>query len=332
MKFLIIGLGSMGKRRIRNLHALDEKAIIGFDLSDERRKESEEKYGVKTVGDLAELNSSDYDALIISTPPNVHAPYIRKALAEKKHFFVEVTTSSEGYEEILAQPNDGVIRAPSHTFRYFKPIQKMRELLHAERIGTVLAYQYHMGQYLPDWHPWEDYRQVYFAKRETSAIREMFPYELIWLSQLIGARVAEVTGFVDRVSDLDMDADDILMTSLRHQNGVYGNIVIDVLSRKPFRTLRLIGTTGVIEWEWQDWKIRCYDSATKQTETIEIEMGKTEAGYINVEDMYIDEIRAFLDAIHGRREYPYSFTEDLHHLKTLYALEEASRTKRTTAV
>ena len=57
LKFLQIGLGSMGKRRIRNLFANGEKKIIGFDPSPERRQETEEKYGIKTIKDLKKVES-----------------------------------------------------------------------------------------------------------------------------------------------------------------------------------------------------------------------------------------------------------------------------------
>ena len=50
MNFLIIGLGSMGKRRVRNLQALGYRNIIGFDMREDRRKEAKEKYGIQTVG------------------------------------------------------------------------------------------------------------------------------------------------------------------------------------------------------------------------------------------------------------------------------------------
>src|SRR3989344_3763802 len=97
LKFLVVGLGSMGKRRIRNLQFNGEKNIVGFDFSAERRKEAEEKYGIRTVDDLEKLSDADYDAVIISTPPDKHGEFIRFALKHKKHFFVEVTTSDDGY-------------------------------------------------------------------------------------------------------------------------------------------------------------------------------------------------------------------------------------------
>ena len=171
LRFLQIGLGSMGKRRIRNLFANGEKNIIGFNPTPERRKEAEEKYGIKTVDDFKKVLDADFDAMIISSPPDTHGEYIRLAIARKKHFFVEHPTLPDGYEEIFANKNLGIVMVPSATFRFYTPVKMIKKFLEEGRVGKVLAYQYHMGQYLPDWHPWEDYRQVYFSKKDTGACR-----------------------------------------------------------------------------------------------------------------------------------------------------------------
>ncbi|MEK9170618.1 MAG: Gfo/Idh/MocA family oxidoreductase, partial [Patescibacteria group bacterium] len=258
MKFLQIGLGSMGKRRIRNLQFNGEKNIIGFDFSEERRKEAEEKYGIKTIDDLEKLSGKDFDAVIISTPPNQHGDYIRFALKNKKHFFVEVTTSDDGYEDILKNKNLNIVMAPSCTFRYYLPVKMIKKILEDGKIGKTLAFQYHMGQYLPDWHPWEDYRQVYFSKKETGACREMLPFDLIWLNWLMDSQISGSSGFAAKISDLDMNAEDILLANLRYKSGILGNVMIDVISRKPFKTLRILGSAGSLEWERFDSVIKLY--------------------------------------------------------------------------
>ena len=52
MKFLIIGLGSMGKRRVRNLQALGFADIAGFDTRDDRCAEVKVKYKIPIYFDL----------------------------------------------------------------------------------------------------------------------------------------------------------------------------------------------------------------------------------------------------------------------------------------
>lgn len=321
LTFLQIGLGSMGKRRIRNLLANDEKNIIGFDLSPERRKEVEEKDGIRTIDDLNKISDKDFDAVIISTPPNKHGDYIRYAISKKKHFFVEVTTSDDGYSDVFKNKNLNIVMAPSHTFRHLLPIKMIKGFLNDGRIGKILAFQYHMGQYLPDWHPWEDYRQVYFSKKETGACREMFPFELIWLNWLMGSEVTNVSGFLEKVSDLDMDAEDALLANLKYKNGILGNILIDVVARAPFRTLRILGSDGVLHWERFNNEIKIYDAKTKNWETAAVPQGSLEPRYVNEEEMYNDEIKAWLDAIRRKSPYPYTFEESKKNLATLYKLE-----------
>jgi len=187
-------------------------------------------------------------------------------------------------------------------------------------VGKVLAFQYHMGQYLPDWHPWEDYRQVYFSKKETSACREMLPFELIWLTWLMGAPVTRISGTITKVSDLEMDADDIILANTKHANGILGNLIIDVISRKPLRTLRILGSTGVLDWERFDHTIRLYDIKYKEFKIIPVPKGNPETGYVNEEEMYNDEIKAFLDAIYNRSLYPFSFEENLLNMQALFQL------------
>ena len=307
MRFLIVGLGSMGKRRIRNLLANGEKDIAGFDIRPDRLKEAQEKYGIKIIGDFKKISRQDFDAMLISASPEAHGDYIRFALKHKKHFFVEHPTSDDGYKEILENKDLNIVKAPSCTMRFYTPIKMMKKILDEGKIGKILAFQYHMGQYLPDWHPWEDYRQVYFSKKETSACREMLPFELIWLNSVMDSRVAEIAGTITKVSNLDMDADDIALANVKYENGIFGNIIIDVISRKPFRTLRVLGSDGILDWEKFSHSIVVYDAKTKQSETTTIPQGHLEPGYVNPEEQYIEEIKAFLDTIAGKGKYPHSF-------------------------
>lgn len=325
LTFLQIGLGSMGKRRIRNLIFNGEKNIIGFDILPERRDEAERKYKIKTVNDFKKISVKDFDAMIISTPPDKHGDYIRFALKNKKHFFVEHPTSDDGYADIFKNKNLDIVMAPSATLRFYAPIKMIKKILDEGKVGKILAFQYYTAQYLPDWHPWEDYRKVYFSKKETSACREMLPFELIWLNWLMNSKVTEVSGAITKVSDLEMDADDILLANLKYKNGAVGSVIIDVVSRRPFETLRIFGSDGVLEWEAADFAIKLYDAKLKTSEIIPVPKGHPETGYINEEEMYNNEIKAFLDAIRKKASYPYLFEENLENLKVLFSLIKNNR-------
>jgi hypothetical protein len=60
---------------------------------------------------------------------------------------------------------------------------------------------------------------------------------------------------------------------------------------------------------------------------VPIDTGTAEQGYVSAEDMYIEEIKTFLEAVRGERPWPYSFAEDRKNLEALYELEKSGKTK-----
>ncbi|MFA6171590.1 MAG: Gfo/Idh/MocA family oxidoreductase [Patescibacteria group bacterium] len=331
LKILQIGLGSMGKRRIRNLlfHEIKESQIIGFDLAAPRRKEMEKLFPeIKTYGDfnLAMKNESP-NVFIISTPPNLHHDYFLFAAKNKINFFCEVPTNDKGYKELMPKLSNKFVAAPSCTFRYVPAIKKIKELLGNGIIGKPLIFNHYLGQYLPDWHPYEDYRKVYFAKKETGGAKEMLPYELVWLSHIFKSEPKKATGACRKVSDLEMTADDVYSVIVQFENGVLGNMMIDLLNREAGRTLRIIGTQGTLDWDWLGYSIRIKQAGVKTAKLINVKKEKKFKHYNTTEDIYREEMKKFLDAVCGKKKYPYSYKEDYRILKVYGAVEKGNNLK-----
>ena len=104
---------------------------------------------------------------------------------------------------------------------------------------------------------------------------------------------------------------------------------IDVLARTALRTLRLVGSEGVLDWDWLNYQVKVFSVVTKKWKTISLRAGGAEKNYVTTEDMYREEIKQFLNAILGKQSYPYSFAEDEQILNTTYALEKSSKTGKT---
>jgi len=332
MNILQIGLGSMGKRRIRNLfyNKISPNDIYGFDPDLKKCKETEDKYKIKTYSNFKKaVKEVNPDIYIISTPPNLHSKYFLFAAKMKKHFFVEATTVDKGYKELAKLLNNKFIGVPSNTWVYFPAIKKLKKIISENKIGEILSFQYHMGEYLPDWHPWDDYRKVYFAKKKTGGAREMFVFELIWISDLLNSDISKISGLVEKVSDLEMTADDIYSAVVKFKSGTIGNIAIDTLARTPFRTIRFIGSTGVLDWDFTAKEIKLFQKKNNTWKSIILIKGESEKGYYTTEDMYREEMSEFLNAIKGKSDYPYSFKQDHKMLKALFALEKSSKTGKT---
>ncbi len=324
-KFLIVGLGSMGKRRIRNLQYLKAGEILGFDPRDDRRKEAEDKYGLKTFGVFEDAMSQTPDALVISTPPDLHVKYALEAARRNKHFFMEASVVDWGMDELIEEcEKKDIVAAPSCTMRFQPSIKKIKEIVDTKDIGDSLLLTHHCGQYLPDWHPWEDYRQFYVAKNATGAAKEIVSFELVWLMWIFGD-IDVISCFKGKLSKLDVDIDDAYQMVMKFRNKILGHMLIDVISRVPERSCRIFGDEGVIHWEWGQG-VKAYTTKDKQWTNYPEKAGTSVEGYVEkiVEEPYIEEMDAFVKAIKKEIKYPYSLEEDRRVLDVLNAADKSS--------
>jgi predicted dehydrogenase len=191
-------------------------------------------------------------------------------------------------------------------------------------IGKPLAFSYHSGQYLPDWHPWEDYRKFYVAKRETGAAREIVSFELVWLTWVFG-NIGTVSCFSGRTSVLDVDIDDVYQIIMKFKNGVFGHMQIDIVSRVADRSCKIFGEEGVIFWNWGE-DVRVYTAKDKQWKSHQEKRGISIEGYDEKikEEPYVEEMKQFIRAIRKEERYPYTLEEDKSVLRLLYAAEQSS--------
>ena len=240
LKYLVIGLGSMGKRRIRNLQALGIKEIAGFDVRQDRRNEAHKKYAIDVFDNLNDsLQKFSPNVFVISTSPDLHMQYAYIGWAKGIHCFIEASVVEAEKIKKLHELVSGtsLIMAPSCTMRYFSGPKKIKELIKSNAIGKVLNINYQTGQYLPDWHPWEKIEDFYVSKRETGAAREIVPFELTWLNDIFGD-ATPLACVRAKLTDLPADIDDIYHCLVRYEGNILANISVDVIAR-PMATREL---------------------------------------------------------------------------------------------
>ena len=325
----MVGLGSMGKRRIRNLLTLGYKNIIGFDPRGDRRKEASKNYNISTVSDFNMALEKKPDVMIISTPPDLHGKYAKIAIKNNIHFFTEVNLFSKELKKIIAMMKDKpIVGAPSCTMRFHPIVSELKKILDKGSIGKILTISHHFGHFLPDWHPWEDYRDFYVSKRETGGAREIIPFELIWLIYLF-SDIKSVYGDIQKLSKLDADIDDIYQTILEFENRVFCILVIDVITKPSIRETKIIGEYGIILCDFNEGYIKI--GKGEKWKIIKVKMGKVAKGYKGStppETLYEEEIKNFLNAIKNKRKYPHSFFEKLKIMQVLDAIEASNKKKK----
>lgn len=322
---LVVGLGSMGKRRLRNLKALGVAALHGFDARADRRAEVEALGGVTVHASFDDaIAAARPDALVISVPPDVHHVYMERAVALRIPFFVEASVIADGMEEVIAAARaKGVFAAPSSTMWFHPAVRRIVELVRGGYLGRISNVLYHMGNYLPDWHTYERVSDFYVSKKETGGAREIVPFELTWLTKLFGFP-QRVCGLHRRTIDIPgaPDIDDTYNVLL--DQGTFSIVLtVDVVTRSSIRRMLINGSERELIWNWDDGEVRVFHHDKQEWEVFAYQALEAASGYNRniTEGMYIDEMAAFLAGIKAPHTYVNTLEDDLRVLRLLQTIE-----------
>lgn len=324
MKILVVGLGSMGRRRIRLIKKYNESFMInGVDQNDERRSLVKKELDIDTYATLEDaLNSEKFDCVFICTSPLSHSILINTCLNFGLHVFTELNLVDDGYEENIkkAKENNKVLFLSS-TFLYRAEILKINDMVKQQ--DKKLNYTYHVGQYLPDWHPWESYLDYFVGNKKTNGCREIFAIELPWISHVFG-NIKDVIVNKSKMSSLKLDYNDNYLLIIEHVSGHKGVLVVDVISRKPVRNLEIFGEDLYLSWDGSAEGLINYDFVQKKNVHIKLyeEVDRLDAySSFIVENAYLSEISSFFDVIKYGNKPIYGFEDDKEVLTLINRIE-----------
>lgn len=261
MKFLIAGLGSIGRRHFRNLIALGEKDIVLL-RSHRATLPDDELAGRPVETDIhAALTKHKPDAVIVANPTALHLDVAIPAAEAGCAILLEKPVSdSLNRLDVLqkAAEKSGSKILVGFQFRYHPTLNKARELIQQGALGQVLTVHAHWGEYLPQWHPWEDYRQGYAARADLGGgVIRTLTHPLDYLRYLIG-EVESLWSFSAHVSPLEMDVEDVAEIGLKFSNGALGGVHLNYVQRPPRHTLEIVGASGTLRWDNADGLLHFY--------------------------------------------------------------------------
>lgn len=323
MKIIVIGLGSMGKRRIRLLR---EKGIqvYGIDSQEKRCSEAGEKLDIKCYPSINEAVLAEHpDAAVISTSPLSHAAIIKECLENNLHVFTEINLVTDGYVENMKLAKErGKVLFLSSTFLYRKETQAIIERAHVAK--CPLNYIYHVGQYLPDWHPWESYNNYFINNTRTNGCREIMSIELPWIVSAFGA-IKNVNAIKSKNTGLNINYNDNYLITIEHENRNKGVLAIDVVTRKAIRHIDLWGESLQMSWNGTADSLVEYDIESQKEQKIIFENASEHTeGYADfvTENPYREEINTFLAQMANPKTVSaWTFEKDYELLKVIDRIE-----------
>jgi predicted dehydrogenase len=303
MKFLIAGLGSIGRRHFRNLRALGEDDILLY-RTHKATLPADELAGFPVETDLRAALAHKPDAVIVANPTALHLDIAVPAAQAGCALFLEkpVSHSLEGLDKLRdAVAANGVRCLVGFQFRFHPGLRTIKGWLDEGEAGSPVSVRAHWGEYLPGWHPWEDYRAGYAARADLGGgVIRTLCHPLDYLRWLLGE--AGVTACQTSRRGLNLEVEDTAEISLGFAGGTIGQVHLDYVQRPPRHDLEIVGTAGTIRWDNADGTARLF-----RVESNLWEVRPPQAGFErNV--MFMEQMRHFMQVIRG--EVPPACTLD----------------------
>jgi len=311
VKFLIAGLGSIGRRHLRNLVALGEQDIVLY------------RTGKSTLPDqeLAQYSTEDTlegalahhpDAVIVSNPTALHLDIAIPAAKAGCHLLLEkpISHSLERVKELKRAVEENRIQVLiGYQFRFHPVLRVIKKYITEGKFGKVIQARAHWGEYLPDWHPWEDYVDTYAARKDLGGgVVLTLSHPIDYLNWFFG-EAERVWGWFAKKGDWDLAVEDTAEITILHNSDVISSVHLDYLQRPVKHDLSISGTKGSVYWSNMDGR----------AEFIEAESGSKTPIYLpegfERNDLFLAEIEHFKEVIRGRAHPICTLEDGIHDLQ-----------------
>lgn len=301
----ILGCGSIGQRHIRNLRALGVTDLVALRSRQGHFQQLAPELGVREVSSWDALLREEPDIAVIANPTSLHLETASKLVPHVRGLFIEkpLAASLGGVAELLAVCEE---HRPTTFVGYslqFHPVaRQMQALLTSGALGEPLVLQGQVGHWLPDWHPYEDHRQAYYARRDLGGgVMLTLIHEIHLAMQLLGP-VRDVQCMLSEYAALDLDVDVIADLMLRHETSGVSQLHLDFVQRRYHRTGTISCERGWIDYDFAHPRVTVSDADGERT--------VYEAAEYDGNRSYIDMMTTFLGFVReGRVRHAYDVWE-----------------------
>jgi len=266
-------------------------------------------------------------AAFICNPSALHVPVALACARSGVAVFVEKPLSHDlqGIAELQREVEGR--RLPFHVgynFRFHPGLQRMKALVESGFFGRLLSVRSEIAEYLPNWHRYEDYRQMYAARADQGGgviLSQIHEMDLIcWFFGL----PQSIVSHGGKLSHLEIDVEDVASSLLRCEAASGSFPVLlhqDFLQRPPVRTFKIVGDAGMAEIDLLANRLRVHDAQGDLCESDDF------PGFVR-NDMFLAEARHFLECLQQGGKPAVSLREGLQSLRVALAARQSLQERR----
>lgn len=321
MKILVIGYGSIGKRHVKNLISLGKNEIIICTKNKEALKL--EKNGIKIFSSINKALKENPEISIICNETSFHVDTAIKLAENNCHLFIEKPLSNSlkntnKLQKIIQKKK--LISMVGCNMRFHDGIKLIKKSIDKKEIGRIFSVTVENGSYMPDWHPWEDYRISYASKKNLGGGVVLTQiHEIDYLYWLFGT-LNEVFSFSEKLSDLELNVEDYSGSLLKFKNKIIAQIHLDYFQKPNVRNCKIIGTKGKIIWDYENNHLQIFKN--KKNEFLTLHIDKK----FDRNKMYVEELKYFLKCVNKNEVPMNNIAEAIEVQKIAMAIKKSSQT------
>lgn len=320
MKFLIAGVGSIGRRHLRNLVALGEKDILLY-RTHQSTLPDDDLAGFPVEIELGAALDHNPDAVIVTNPTALHLGVAIPAARQGCHLLLEkpVSDSMDGMPDLVAavKENGGQVLV-GYQFRFHPGLIQAAHLLSQGAIGCPISFRAVYAEYLPGMHPWENYQKSYSARRDLGGgVILTLCHPLDYIRWLLGEYLG-VWAFTGVVKQFGLAVEETAEIGIRLSKGMIGSVHLDYNRRPPSHSLEITGTDGTLSWDASQSDLQVYQPGNATW------VSNLESGEFDRNDMFLSEMRHFLAVVRGEAAPVCSLLDGVRALQVALAAKRSA--------
>ena len=298
IKICFFGMGSIGKRHLKNLVKILKERKIEFEIDVIKRKKEindEVKDYIHNIYKVDEFKPNFYDIVFIVNDTSVHIETLKLMKDYSNNFFIEkpLSINLNGFELDDYKDKNVYVACP---MRYSNVIDYLKKNTDFTKVYSVRAI---CSTYLPDWRPTIDYRDNYSAKKELGGgVTLDLIHEWDYLTYLMGFP-EKIYNLNKKVSHLEINSDDLSIYIAEYRDKLV-EVHLDYFGRIPTRKIEIFFKEGTVIGDF-----------IKNTVILE---NNSEIDLSDSVDEYIKEMNNFLDIIFNGKD---NFNDLKHAYKVL---------------
>jgi predicted dehydrogenase len=307
-RILFIGLGGAGQRHLRlfkeNLPNVDliayrstnKTPLLNSDFSVNQNESIEDVYQIKIYNNLKEVLALKPDLVVISTPSSMHLEYAQLCAEKGIDVFVEkpISNSLKGLQTLRDTVERKHVAIQVGFQRRFHPhLNKIKKIIKSGVLGQILTVNFTVASYIPRWHPYENYLELYACRKELGGGVLLTEIHEIDLAVWYFGMPKSVVCIGGTYSDVGMDVEDTVRLTLDYVNFSV-QINLTFWQKRHERSLSICGESGYVSWN-QDDDLLIIEDFNKTNE-----ITKYPNPDLNNDAMFNSQIKSILDSVSGR--------------------------------